>query len=191
MTVNTTMQCYSMMWGLKEWLTLGAEQDLTICRTGSLAEGRGSEKNSDKCSFCPPARASCCPSQLGHRSSPFSSFVPSSHLQGNFSSVSSPPPPLRTVTPALWMFCCGIGMNSSLAGTCCCLTHHCSSRAAGTGRAHRRLGTVLCSQTSCHLLEGPGVTKPSWQLAGVEKVQSYIQAKPHSQINFIYKHTNL
>lgn len=58
-------------------------------------------------------------------------------------------------------------------------------------RAHRRLRTVLCSNSFLVI---------SWRdqrsqsqtdsLAVVEKAQSYTQTKPHCQVNFIYKHTN-
>lgn len=117
----------------------------------------------------------------GTQNSSFSSFAPSSSRK-LFSSVSSPQSLLRTVTVDVLVW----DRDEQFPGRSLLLPHHhCSSRFAGTGRAH-----AVLPQISCHLLEGPGVTKPNWQLAVIQKAQSYTQAKPHCQVNFIYKHTN-
>lgn len=144
------MQCYPTM--QKEQLTLGADQDVTICRTGSLAEGWSSAQLRQELqfSFCPPALplacASCSPFQLDTGALP---FLPLHHL-------------LTFIKETLFLSFFSLPFRK---------------------RARRRLGTVLCSHKFLV------ISWPNWQLAVVEKAQSYTQAKPHCQVNFIYKHT--
>lgn len=156
-TVNSSMQCYSTMWRLKEWLTLGAEQDLTICRTGSLAEGRSSVSAQTRTQTSLLSVLQHCPWHVPPAVLPSWDtgtlpFLPLHHLhQGNsfprflHLHLSSEQSPLHCSVDVLVQ---DRDENSSLGGTCCCLTHHCSSGFAGTGSAHRRLGTMLCSHGS-------------------------------------------
>lgn len=117
------MQCYPTMWRLKEWLTLGAEQDLTICRTGSLAEGRSSVSAQTRTQTSLLSVLQHCPWQVPLAVLPSWDtgtlpFLPLHHLLtftketlflGFFTSTS---PQNSHPCTVLWMFWCRIGMKT-------------------------------------------------------------------------------
>lgn len=145
------MQCYPVMQRLKEWLTLGAEHDLTMCRTGPLAEGWSSV----------PAQTRTVVLLLS-----------SSTSSGMCLLLSFP---AGTQELSLFFLCTIFSPSSKKL-----FPSVSSPSPSGTDRAHRRLGIVLC----CHRF-----LVTSWKEQGSQS-QTGTEAKPHCQVNFIYKHTN-